>query len=349
MNKTRIVISAIVIFSVIIAVLMYNKSRMAAKSKGAMLSAVPVTVHSVEQQQLSSDHSFVGTVSGNNDVAVVAETQGKITSVAVNVGDRVNAGTVMMQVDDELKKAAFLAAEVSYEKAKKDLDRQEALFREKSTTDAQLEGARLAFKSGEAQYILAKRQYNDTKIASPISGIVTARPVNVGAYVQSGNVVANVVDIANLKIRLNVAENDVFRLRIGETVAVTTEVYPGENFNGVISTISSKGDDAHTYPVEVKMKNSETHPLKAGMFARVSFTSMEQRSVLTIPRQALVGSVKNPKVFVVSNNTASLRDIVIASENGNMLEVSKGLSEGDIVVTNGQNNLKDGVTVEIVK
>jgi RND family efflux transporter MFP subunit len=349
MNKTRIVISAIVIFAVIIAVLMYNKSRMAAKSKGAMLSAVPVTVHSVERQQLSSDHSFVGTVSGNNDVAVVSETQGKITSVAVNVGDRVNAGTVLMQVDDELKKAAFLAAEVNYEKAGKDLERQEALFREKSTTDAQLEGARLAFKSVEAQYILAKRQYNDTKIATPIAGIVTARSVNVGAYVQSGNVVANVVDIASLKIRLNVAENDVFKLRVGETVAVTTEVYPGETFQGVISTISSKGDDAHTYPVEVKMKNSETHPLKAGMFARVSFTSMEQRNALTIPRQALVGSVKNPKVFVVSKNTASLRDIVIASENGNMLEVSRGLSEGDIVVTNGQNNLKDGATVEIVK
>ncbi len=274
---------------------------------------------------------------------------GKVTAVHAEVGDRVRAGSVIVQLDDELKKAAFDAASVTYEKARKDLERQEALHAQASTTDAQLEGARLAFKATEAQYVLAKRQYGDARVVSPIDGVVTARGVNVGTYVQSGNVVANVVDISSLKVRVNVNENDVFRLRPGDKVNVTTDVYPKATFPGTIRTVSAKGDEAHTYPVEVGIVNSEEYPLKAGMFALVTFSTLNHEKILAIPRQALVGSVRAAKVFVVKDNVAHLREIVVDSEVGTVIEVLKGLSEGEVVVVNGQNNLKDGTAVEVIE
>jgi RND family efflux transporter MFP subunit len=238
---------------------------------------------------------------------------------------------------------------VNYEKARKDLERQEALSSQKSTTDAQLEGARLAFKAIESQYVLAKRQYNDTRITSPIDGVVTARPANVGTYVQSGNVVANVVDISSLKVRINVNENDVFRLRKGDKVTVTTDVYPKAVFPGSIKSISAKGDESHTYPVEVALANSAETPLKAGMFALVTFSTIDHAGAITIPRQALLGSVRQAKVFVVENGVARLRDIIVDSEVGTSVEVLRGLAEGEIVVVNGQNNLKDSMNVDIIR
>ena len=299
--------------------------------------------------QLSEHLSLTGTIAANNDVAVLSETEGRVTKVLVDIGDRVKAGDVLVQVDDELKQASYASAEVNYEKMKKDLERYQRMSKEGTVSDAQLEGARLAFKAAETQNIVARRQYNDTKIKSPISGVVTARPVDVGTTLQKNNLVANVVDISTLKAKLNVAEDDAFKLKAGDKVEVSTDVYPGVTFEGSIETISAKGDEAHTYPVQIKLANNATHPLKAGMFGRVSFTSITSGQVLSIPRETLLGSTKNAQVFVVDQGIAHLRDVVIGAEVGTNLAVLSGLVEGEQVVLSGQNNLKDNVAVTVVK
>jgi len=322
---------------------------MQARSKPAEVHFLPVTVAEVAKERLSESVSLVGTITANNDVAIVSETQGRVTKVSANIGDYVQAGSTIVQVDDELKQAAYATAEVNFEKAKKDLDRFESLIKENSISDTQLEGARLAFKSAEAQYIVARRQFNDTKIKSPISGILSSRPVDVGTMIQNNNTVANVVDISKLKVKLNVSEQDAFRIKVGDKVDVTTEVYPGVTFEGKVSTISSKADDAHTYPVEVVLANSSTHPLKAGMFGRVSLVSVKDHESVTIPRQALVGSTKKPQVYVVDNGFARLRDIVVGAQVGTNLEVLSGVRQAETIVLSGQNNLKDSVAVTVLK
>lgn len=223
------------------------------------------------------------------------------------------------------------------------------MFKEGGVTEAQVESARLNFKSAEAQYIVARRQLRDTRITTPISGIVTDRKVDVGAMVSNGMVVANVVNISKLKLKVNVAEKDVFRLKVGEEVEVTTDVYPGVKFKGEISTISAKGDEAHTYPVEITLNNSKEYPLKAGMFGRVTFTSLSQREALVIPREALLGSVKAAQVFVAENGVAKLRRITVGREAGKYLEVIDGLREGEELIVSGQNNLRDGYAINVIK
>lgn len=349
MKRLKLIFGVVIVLGITIAVLLNNKNRMQAASKSDEIKFLSVSVAEVGKQKLSETLSLVGTIAANNDVAIAAETQGKVIAVRAEVGNYVQAGSVIVQLDDELKRAAYATAEVNYQKAKKDLERYESLVKDNSISDSQLEGARLGFKAAEAQYIVAKRQYNDAKIKSPIAGIVTARPVDIGSNVQMNSVVANVVDISKLKVRLNVSERDAFRLKTGDNVVVTTEVYPGETFEGKISSISSKADDAHTYPVEVTLPNNSKHPLKAGMFGRVTFLSVKDKEALTIPREALLGSMKHAQVFVVENGIAKLRNIVIGSEVGTNLEVRSGLALGESIVVNGQNNLKDHVAVNVVK
>ncbi len=349
MKKIKVAAGIVIVLVVMVAVLLNNKSKMQAKSKNDTAKFLPVTLVQAQKQILSENLSLTGTITANNDVSVLSETEGRVTKVMVQIGDEVNAGAVLIQVDDEMKNAANAAAEVNFQKAKKDMQRYEKMYKEGTVADAQVEGARLAFKSAEAQYIIARRQYNDTKIKTPISGIVTARQVDVGATLQKNNVVANVVDISTLKVKLNVAEQDAFKLKIGDKVEVTTDVYPGIAFQGKIETISAKADEAHTYPVEVRLANNSAHPLRAGMFGRVAFVSIKSDEALSIPRQALVGSTKKAQVFVVEQGIAHLRDIVIGSEVGTNLVVLSGLKDGEQVVLSGQNNLKDKVAVTVVQ
>lgn len=255
----------------------------------------------------------------------------------------------MVEVDSETKEAAYKAAEVNYEKAKKDLERYEALYNEHSISDSQIEQARWAYQSADAQYVTARRAFNDTKITTPISGIVTARYVNVGTMTvgaPQATQIANVVDISRLKAKVQVAEKDVFRLHVGDDVDITTDIFPNKVFDGKIYTISSKGDDAHTFAVEVLMQNPKLE-LKAGMFVHVTFKPNSESSALVIPRTAILGSVQNAQVYVVSNNVAKLRTVIVGKEFSTNVEILQGLQEGDSVVVDGENNLSDNINVTV--
>jgi RND family efflux transporter MFP subunit len=347
-KRTKYILITAGLLAVIIAILFYNKAKMKANTANTKFDSYPVTVAKVGKRQVSRDLELVGTIEADNDVQIISEAQGRVVKVYARVGDYKPAGSVLIEIDSELQLAAMKTADVNYEKSKKDYERFQTLYKTNSVTDSQLENAKLVYQSADAQYITAKRQYENTKVTTPISGVVTSRLVDIGDWVKMNNPVANVVDISKLKFDVNVAENDVFRMKVGDKVEVTTEVYPGVAFEGKIATISDKGDESHTYPVEVDLSNSKQHPLKAGMFGRVNFISSAKGELLMIPREALIGSIKNPKVFVVDNNMAKLVDLVIGRTYDNYLEVLSGLKEGQTIVVNGQNNLEDKSKVTII-
>jgi RND family efflux transporter MFP subunit len=318
---------------------------------GTIATSYSVSVTTALKKDMTDSFSQVGTIVAYNDVAILSETSGRVVSVKAEVGDYKPAGSVLVEVDSELREAAFKAAEVSYQKAKKDLERYEALYKEGSISDSQIEQARWSYQTTESQYIVAKRQLSDTKITTPISGIVTARNVNIGSMVMGApqaTLVANVVDISRLKVKVNVSEKDVIRLKVGEKVDVTTDVYPNSVFSGSIFSISSKGDEGHTYPVEVILNNSKL-ALKAGMFGRVVFTPKMSGAAIVIPRECIVGSIKTAMVYVINNNVANLRAVVAGKELGTNIEILNGLQEGEQIVVNGQNNLSDNAPVIIRK
>ena len=349
MRRVKVIVIGFIALGAIVGLLWHNKMQMQAKSKTNVLTSYPVSIANVIKMQLSESLSLTGTIVANNDVAIISETQGRVVAVNARIGDMKSAGSTLIHVDDELKKAEYMKAEVNYERAKKDADRFSKLREERAATEWQKENAWQGYKIAEAEYIRARKAYRDTKISSPISGVVSARPVDIGTMVQPGMVVANVVDISRLKVKLNVAEQDAFKLKVGDHVEVSTDVYPGVKFEGTIASVSSKADESHTYPVEISLPNSKTNPLKAGMFGRINFVSIKGSEAVAIPREALVGSVKNPQVFVVENSIAKRRDLVVRLTVGTNIAVLQGVKVGETVVVNGQSNLKEGVVVDIVK
>ncbi|MEW6508690.1 MAG: efflux RND transporter periplasmic adaptor subunit [Bacteroidota bacterium] len=351
MKHWKLILTATLLFITVASVLFINKKKLADANAGGIKDVYYVTVEKAAVKNLSESFSLVGTITANNDVNIISETSGRVTDLFAKVGDYKQAGSVLFQIDDELKKAALMSAEANLEKAKKDYERFLQLYKEKSVSDSQLGQAKLGFSLAEAQYIVAKRQYNDTQIKTPISGYVTARYVNVGSMVQGApqaTLVANIVDISKLKVKLNVAEKDVFSLRVNDPVSITVDVYPEIIFKGRIESVGYKSDEVHTYPVEISLYNESKNPLRAGMFARVEFTSLQERASIVIPRESLVGSIKQPQIFIVQNGIAKLRNIVVGREAGTMVEVLQGINEGEEIIVSGQNNIVENTPVTVL-
>jgi RND family efflux transporter MFP subunit len=348
MKYKRSIITLVVVLLVVAAVLLMRGTATPPGSTSAITTDVPVSVIAAQKQRLASSISLAGTINASNDVNVISETQGSVRQVHLKVGDIVQAGTVLVEVEDHIPRSNLSTAEISYQKAKRDFERSETLFQENSISRAQLDGARLAMQAAGNQFEIAQRQLENTKIKTPIAGTVNARLVDVGTMVQPGMPIANIVDITTLKVRVNLSEQEAFRLKQGDPVDISTDVYPGQKFQARVDNIASKADEAHTYPVEIRLANNARFPLRAGMFCRIAFTSITATDALAIPRVALVGSVKNAEVFVIRNGIAYLQQIVVGKQTNEYLEVMNGLREGDTVVTSGQNNLVDKTRVLIV-
>jgi RND family efflux transporter MFP subunit len=337
-----IVIAAAVILIVIL--LINNKSKKEAAIIKEGSRAYPVSVEAVRYAAISHDAKFIGTAEAFNDVKLLSETSGRVTEVMISDGDWVQLNMPLVQVDDELLKANYTLAEAAYEKAKLDLKRYENLLKEGNLSRNDYENARIGLKNAEAQYVMAKKHLNDTRITSPIDGILVERYVDVGSTVGPGTPVANIVDISKLKIKVNLPGSDLIRVKEKMPVIVTADVYPGRSFVGTVASISVKADDSHTYTVEIIL-NNEKSLLRAGMFVNVIFQFASDGKQLIISRKALVGSIKDPKVYVVKNNIARLRTIEVSGVTDEYMEVTRGITEGENVVVIGQTNLTDSAAV----
>ena len=127
---------------------------------------------------------------------------------------------------------------------------------------------------------------------------------------------------------------------------MTSDLFPRTTFAGTVYTISSKGDDGHTYPVEVLL-NNPGQQLKAGMFVTVTFKPRGSAPLLIVPREALVGSLQDAKLYVVKDNIAKLRSVTVGNQQGTNITIASGIQEGEAVVTDGQDNLSDNVQVVV--
>ncbi|RYY23214.1 MAG: efflux RND transporter periplasmic adaptor subunit, partial [Sphingobacteriaceae bacterium] len=129
----------------------------------------------------------------------------------------------------------------------------------------------------------------------------------------------------------------------------TTDVYPGQVFNGRISFISPQADETHNYSVEILATNNERTLLRSGTFVYADFSRKTKQNILLIPREALTQSIKDASVYVVENNAVRQKPIKTGIEMNGMIQVINGLKAGEVVVTSGQINLKDGSQVSISK
>jgi len=351
MKKKTIIISVTIVAIMGFMVMQLFANKAEVDSKKVIKTGqenVAVSVATAEMRATSGKLNLVGTAMPDKEVTVAAETSGKIVQVNFKLGDYVNEGSVLAKVDDTYKRLAYETAQLNYSKYKEDYERYQTLRQGDAVTETQLRDMKMGYESAKIQLENAQKQLDDTKIVAPFSGVITSRNTELGAFVNTGTPIASIADISQLKVTLSVSENNVYQLQKGQTVSVSTDIYPDINYRGNITNISPKGSNTHTYPIEIMIANNSKNPLKAGTYVNVLVDLGADGNFLMIPRDAIVSSVKDPSVYVINNGVAQLTKISTGQNYNTYLAVTSGLKLGDKVVTNGQINLTDGAQISVI-
>lgn len=352
MKKKALVIITIVVFVVLLsAKLIVNKEKIDEKKKAPDQSGKKVTVmvKEVIRKQNSSNLQLVGSTIAKTEVVLQSEVAAQVKEINFKIGDHVSKGKVLIQLDDKLKSLALESAKLSLSRMEDEFNKTKNLYDGKATSETVMRDARINYESAKIVVEQAKKQLELTKIIAPQNGFIVQKWVENGSFVNVGTQMVSIVDLAQLKAAINVAESDVYKIKQGQKVNVTASVFPGVVFTGDVSFISAKGDKTHNYSVEITINNQQAHQLKAGTFVSIELNFNSSAPALVFPRQALNGSIKDAKVYVVKDDVVSLQQVTIGKDFGDYFEVLNGLNEGDAVVIDGQVNLSDGDKVLVIK
>lgn len=347
MKRWKWIVATALFVGIVIAVLAHNRQILQERrNQNVMQTVIPVVIQPAQWDTLSSEFELVGTVSPNNAVQVAAEAGGRVIACNIDLGRSVRQGDILYVLDDELRRAQLLTAEANFAKAQSDSARYWFLKQNASIPDAQWDQILLQYRLAEAQLIQARRAFNDTRIRAPISGVITAKRVDVGTMVSPGTPVCDIVDKSRMKVFLDVAERDIFLISVGTPVEIHSDVLPEQTFQGHVTAIAPKASESHTFPVEITIKPPYGE-LKPGMFVRVRFLHVKPIVGLMIPRDAIIGSLENAKVYVVDTTAmiAHERRVRCGIERQGYVVVLSGIAAGEPVVVTGNNVLSDGAQV----
>lgn len=353
--KKNITIVAIILGALGLIAFTLNKNKTENKAKTDIVAeknaSVSVKTAPVKTEEVSLDFLANGNFEPIQELTFSAEKSGKVISVLVKEGDYVNVGQTLVIVRSDVINVNAQTAKAAYDNAKSDYDRYENAYKSGGVTKQQLDQAKLALTNAGSNLKQANINVGDTKVKAPIKGFINKK------YIEPGSILAgmpatamfDIVNVSKLKLKVTVNESQVASLKLGNTINVTSSVFPDKTFAGKITFIAAKADESLNFPVELEIQNNADNSLKAGMYGTANFGSKQKQQLKIVPRNAFVGSVSSNQVFVVENGIAKLKKVTSGRIIGEQVEIVDGLSDGDTVIITGQINLQDGNAVEIIK
>jgi RND family efflux transporter MFP subunit len=211
---------------------------------------------------------------------------------------------------------------------------------------AAVEVARTNVANMQAQLALARKNLSYAIIPAPIDGFVTERTADVGEYVSPQAKVATIVRTNPLRIRIDIPEQAIPQVKVGQSVSITTSAWPDKNFNGHVARIAPNvSSTSRTLTVEAEIENS-SNALKPGQFATVRILQEKVEPAVLIPARAIVSEAGVSRVFVIKDGHAEQRLVQTGQTEGDLIEVKNGVRSDEQVATSGLERLSDGVPVK---
>jgi len=206
--------------------------------------------------------------------------------------------------------------------------------------------ARANVANAETQLGLARRNLSYALVFSPIDGYVAERTADLGEYVSPTSKVATIVRINPLRIRIDVPEQAIPEVSVGQSVSVTTSAWPDKNFSGRIARISpSVSASSRTLTVEAEVENS-SGVLKPGQFASVRILQSRPQPAVLVPVRAVKTESGVSRVFVIKDGHAQQRLVQLGQTEGDLIEVKGGVGADEQVATSNVDQLSDGIPVK---
>jgi RND family efflux transporter MFP subunit len=336
---------------------------MIAKFRGGGGEALPVSVAPVERKDLNSYLVLNGIVEPERRVEIYSRLSAYVKQIVKEEGQYVQNNAILALLDDTEIKIGFEQAKIQLEQARLNLEEAEQNFvrnqelikrelisqQEFQTQEAVYKQRKLDYQNRQEGYKDLELQLNHTKIRALSEGFITERLIEMGDRVNANEQVYTIEDFKPLLIRVYVPTSDAIKLESGMLADVMTEVLTGAVFKGNVKLINPRIDNqTGTVKVTVEVID-ESLRLTPGMFVEVRIAIGAKENVVTIPRRAILYKQNKTYVFVMNRNLVSQREIQLGLTEEDYVEVTDGLTEGEVIVVVGVEGLKDGQRVDVVQ
>jgi len=271
-----------------------------------------------------------GIVRARQHAALSARIPASVAELPVQVGQWVEAGTVVVRLDATALSAALAAAEAGREAAEADLERTESLLEKGAATPRELEQMKAGAAGAEAQVTGARDNLSYAVLRAPFAGRVAERSVNLGDVVNPGMPLIVIEGQGGLEVHASVAPGIAALLRPGMKIQALCDGQPGP-LDATLSAVAPAGDPT-THRVEVKATVPSAQGLRAGLFARLLVPAPEGEARLRVPASAVFARGGLNGLFVADDGTARLRWVALGARTGDAVEIRAGLEAGERVV-----------------
>ena len=308
--------------------------------------AAQVEVAKVAVREIVVDVSAVGTLVSNGSVILRPEVAGRVAAIRFQDGLAAKKGDVLVELDAAVQSAEARQARAELSLAEANANRVEDLFARQFVSGSARDEAVSRLEVARANVALAQARLERTRIRAPFDGIVGIRKVNVGDYVRDGDALINIEDIAVLKLDFRLPELYLARLKPGQKLEVTCDVFPGETFPAEVEAIDPLVDaDGRAVLLRARLANDEGR-LRPGVFARVRLIVERRNNVVLVPEAALIPMPGQTQyVFQIMDGVARQVGVKTGIRRAAEVEIVEGLAPGDLVVVAGQFKLRDGTPV----
>ncbi len=328
----------------------------AATDKGPSL----VNTAKVTKEVVNPLEKFIGTLSFSQSSDLASATNGSVTKVNFQAGDRVKKGEILVEVDSDIlnatiqsAKASVDLAKITLENAKKDFNRYKELIEQKSISQKIYDDSFTSFVSAKANLEKTKAilqelvvQKDKKMIKAPFDGAVVAKSVEIGEWVSSGKIIATVVNTSNIDLTFNLPSSYVYKLNRDREYDIELK---DKTISSKLYAAIPKGDiRTRTFPVKFKANLDDLFVFD-GMEVKVSLPRDLEKESLVVPRDAVIKRFGGDIIFIENDGKAMMLPVKIIGYNTTSVAIeAEGLVEGANVVVKGNERIFPDQPIKII-
>jgi membrane fusion protein, multidrug efflux system len=352
-NQKNLFIMKKVYYSVIsfLAILLASCGATEKKTDVSSEIAIPIVTEPVQLITSASELSVSGNVEGFKTVHLGFLVGGKINYIAAEEGQMLSRGQMAASLDPTNYSLAKQAADVQVQQLTDDYNRLKIMHERTSVSESDFKKIGFALDEAYTQQRLQGKNLSDTKLYSPVSGVLLKKLAETGEVTGVGNPILVIADISTVKVNAYIPENELHNIQLGQKATVEISALD-TSFQGKIIEVGSAADPAsRAFTVKVEVPNPKSL-IRPGMVAEIKLSSKESHPAITIPAEAVLRNTNEESyVYVVDRqqNKVFMRKVSTGQLVNNRIEITNGLNNGDVIVTGGQQKLSDGTLVTITK
>jgi RND family efflux transporter MFP subunit len=322
----------------------------------------PENIVIVSSQEIQTGPALSGSLAPEREATVRAELSAPVVETLIDQGQRVNAGQLLIRLDDTAirdqalsARSAVTTAQANLTVAQHEVDRSEALLKAGAIAEraaeqsrAQLTAAHAQLATAQAQAASADKMLSNTRITAPFTGIVSARPVNAGDVVSPGTALVTIVDPSTMRLEASVPAEALSAVRLGAPVDFSVTGYPSRHFSGRVTRINPIADPATRQVRIIASLPNTGGTLVGGLFAEGRVSS-ESHQAPVVPQSAVDERGLRPSVVRLKNGRTEKTEVSLGLRDAatETVEVTQGVSAGDTVLLGAARGISAGTPIRV--